>query len=541
MSAIDPQKAAILKELQRRRNELSPDKTAILDELSSRFELSPSATPTPDTFNDDRSAGQVAWDQTKNFAAGIPQAITGIPAAIGGMIGAMGSPAKQWEMVKGAAQPFTAGLRGAGALLAPESVQAPSRQEYESAAQGAGAIVGGMALPEVAGLAKSGARGALRAVTSPEAMQARAAANKAAALKPTTLESRASAQTIAPEMSQRRLATGLRGKTIDANVIKDNVEAGKLVKAVEIRLADEYRPAFETSRQSMLEQVQAAHNGLSENLFPSARAALKRVMAEINTLPEHARVPDIVKLRRSLDKVADEMGAFNQSGSAADRITSKVFRGSADMVRKQLNGLDAELAKANHEYWRSRQARDIVERRELGEVGNVSSGLPGRGSLLDDLIASGVGGSVAGPAGAVVAEGVNLARQSRGFANVKSGMQQSVADFIRTPPTEPAGLLGQGVPRMKASVTSSVRATPATAQPATREIRTGRLLTEGTQLPPPTEPPSGGYNMSVETGAPPINGIDVYGQGYGKAVKLGPNKIDPKLEKAKKLRQQQNK
>ncbi len=345
---------------------------------------------------------------------------------------------------------------------------------------------------DIAGaVAKPIAKAGLRAVTSSEDLAARAAANKAIALKPVTLEQQAAAQRIAPEMAQRRMGTGLRGSTIDANIKKANVEAGRWVAAAEQRLTEEARPEFQVAKQDMLDEIQATSNSLDPNLFPDARRALERAANSVNRLSDQANAKDVIKLRRDLDQAAEEMGGFKEAGPAVDRISAKVFRGVGDMVRGRLNDMDPGLAKANHEYWLTRKAVDIAERRQLGEVGKVGTGLPGRGSLLDDIIASGVGGSVGGPAGAAAAEGLNLARQTRGFANVKSGLQQSASEFIERPKAKPAGLLTTGTPRMGAPATSGI---------------------------------------NVETGDPLVNGINVYGTSHGTSVKLGPNQVPPTPE-----------
>lgn len=105
--------------------------------------------------SDNRTAGEVALDQAGHVLKGIPQAITGIPAALAGAAGAAydmltgKGTGKAQEMIKGIAQPATTTARGAAALVAPGSVEQPSRQEFEQAAEGAGANLGSLLLPEV--------------------------------------------------------------------------------------------------------------------------------------------------------------------------------------------------------------------------------------------------------------------------------------------------------------------------------------------------------------------------------------------------------
>lgn len=116
-----------------------------------------SGTPQPGV-TDNRTPTQVMLDQAKHVAMGIPQAITGIPSMISNTASAVsdlvtGKGAdKAKALLKGAVQPITTSIQGAGALLAPESFPAPSQQEFESAAEGAGANAGGLLLGE--GLSK---------------------------------------------------------------------------------------------------------------------------------------------------------------------------------------------------------------------------------------------------------------------------------------------------------------------------------------------------------------------------------------------------
>lgn len=103
-------------------------------------------------FNDARSSTEVMQDQAANVMRGIPQAITGIPGAATSVVGAMGQAltgggtSQMQDIVKGIAQPITTSMRGLGALIAPDSVQAPTADEFSQAAQGAGAQLGAEAL-----------------------------------------------------------------------------------------------------------------------------------------------------------------------------------------------------------------------------------------------------------------------------------------------------------------------------------------------------------------------------------------------------------
>lgn len=100
--------------------------------------------PEPSSPADTRTAGQVALDQLKNVATGIPQAITGIPSGIGAALS--GNAMDLLRGIGSTLSPVTTSLQGAGALIAPNTIPAPSREQFEQAAQAAGANLGGLLL-----------------------------------------------------------------------------------------------------------------------------------------------------------------------------------------------------------------------------------------------------------------------------------------------------------------------------------------------------------------------------------------------------------
>lgn len=110
---------------------------------------------------DNRTTGQVALDQAKNVGTGFLHGLAGIPstiAEVGGITKDMltGNSASAQDRLKndlsgayhGIVDPIATSVRGAGALaeshgmLPPGTVQAPSRGDWETAAQDAGAQLG---------------------------------------------------------------------------------------------------------------------------------------------------------------------------------------------------------------------------------------------------------------------------------------------------------------------------------------------------------------------------------------------------------------
>lgn len=127
-------------------------KSYTLEELQ-RMGATPVATAAA-PHSDDRTATEVLQDQAAHVLKGIPQSITGIPAAVAAVAGTawealQGRHMRTLELIKGMLQPVTTSVRGAAAYVAPNTVAAPSRQDFEQAAEGSGALLAGTVLPEV--------------------------------------------------------------------------------------------------------------------------------------------------------------------------------------------------------------------------------------------------------------------------------------------------------------------------------------------------------------------------------------------------------
>lgn len=406
-----------------------------------------------------RTAGEVMSDQAANVLTGIPQAVTGIPGAVAGMGNLV------WQALKGNARGVVSGMEGMVQPVAPivstlaGNPPSPESPEWAQAAQGAGANLGAIGVGEVLPYVGRGVKAGARAVLpTSEALQEMANANKARVLSPTTLQGRADAGVIAGEMSQKGQASGLRGKTIDANIVAEHQANIEQLNKVEARLTQEARPEFQVGKRDILSEIDGAKAKLniprtSVTARPEAIAQLNDIRSIVDKLPDFIDFDQLIELRRQLDARAEEAGAF---GVNADSLKADLNRGVADVVRGKLNDMDPALKIANHDYSVSRKAVDMVRRRELGETGKINSGLPGRGGILDDVLATWAGQAMGGPVGAAAAEAINLGRQTRGYANVKGSLQQKLADFMRQPVAQPHGLLGEGVRQMPAPETSAV-------------------------------------------------------------------------------------
>jgi len=196
----------------------------------------------PSDAPDPRSATEVMQDQAANVLKGIPQFLTGLPASIRSAASAAKDivtgkgTAKAQELVKSALSPYTTVLRGAGALALPDSITAPTRQENESAAQGAGANLGGLLAGEIGGKVVGAGAKAIKAAVVDEAAFADASA-------------KAGLYSKVPE-------SVVQGKPLDAwaNAIKSGIENKDLYASAKLS-----RPVF--------------HQAVAELTAPSTDAA----------------------------------------------------------------------------------------------------------------------------------------------------------------------------------------------------------------------------------------------------------------------------
>lgn len=365
-----------------------------------------------------------------------------------------------------------------------DAIQGFSEGDFSKMAEGVGntlSTVGGL----VAGGKKAGIPESVAGIKS-ESMSAnlaeRAAENRARALGPSTLEDRAVTRKIAPELSEQGMP-GLKQKTIDRGVVEKFEQSERDLKATEDRLRAEARPEYQLDRDDILSELRSQRKrlhvrGTDASGYPEAVAALDAQIALVEKLPKFIDFDQAVEFRRQLDQGVN----FKQTGSAADAMTMKMKRGVADLFRGKLNELDPALKQANHKYSLNRSAADIVDRRKLGNVGKTDAGIPGRGTLVDDVVAGWAGYAMGGPSGMAVAEGANLARQLPGYSNIKGAAQQRLSEILKPARRQPAGLLTEGIRQMPAPDTSggqgAIPSNPLGA-PATREIRKGLLLTDG--------------------------------------------------------------
>jgi hypothetical protein len=397
---------------------------------------------------------------------GVINALTGIPAFVEGLWDAgktaagvaldlqFGRPVPAaskltqagQSAVEAAAQPFEQVGRGTGEILAPgtQPQAVPESPEWAQAQQGAGANAAGLVAGELAPrvVSKTAEVGGkafdagLRRVTSAEKLSKGAQADIAAAIKPTTLEGKRVVQNLAPEILRRGLSGG--GKAIDRQIMNGLEESTRRLRQEEARVSGEVRPEFYTDRAQILEgledlrrQLHVKGTDIVHN--ETALAALDEQIAKVKRLPEHIPPSQMIDFTRKLDQAIEDMGGWKNTSSAADTTKMRIMRGVANRFRAAKNGLDAAFRLANQDYSFYRSLADVVERRQLGDVGSTGMHFPGRGTILDDALATWAGHAVGGPLGSAIAEGANLGWQSRWFRSKTAATKQALAGRIQTP------------------------------------------------------------------------------------------------------------
>lgn len=350
-------------------------------------------------------------------------------------------------VVKGLTEPFTTPARGIAAYAAPDKLDAPTREEWEANAEGAGANAALLGLGKAAKMAKPHVD-AYKNPSLAAKFQGNAEVNTAKSLRPVTLQDKAITKKIAPEMSRR----GIRGtgNQIDQQVLDGLDRASARLKEVHSSIVGRGIPV-ETA--PMKAQVEYALNrlkvkGTNKAVNTQSVKELEKVRDIFRALPDQAPIDQILDLHLKLDDAADAAGAFRIGATSKDLALRQARRGGADIVRRTLNDFDPALKAANQEYSFYRHGADVVERRQLGEVGQSGGGLPSRGGLLDDILAGWAGNAIGGPAGSALLESANLARQTRWWASVKGSAQQKLAERLKPGAPTPKALLGQGSHRM---------------------------------------------------------------------------------------------
>ena len=292
-----------------------------------------------------------------------------------------------------------------------------------------GEIVAGVKSPRAAAKVPGRARDA--AANRATKLRGKSATNMERALQPKTLDHKGITQRIAPELATRG-HYGSTGPKFDKSILDAHARAGRRVRFVESQI----NATTTVNTRGILERIDDAANDLSVpsrtpgetvSFHDDAIKALQEQRAKISALPDEVPFRDLLKIRRQLDKAIRERGGFKETAASADKVKTQVLRGVADLVRNELGDVSPALRKANREYNLYRAAHDIVTRRNLSEVGISDSWMHGLGRISDDLVASYIGFTVAGPGGAIALETANLMRQGRGVRSITAALQNASA------------------------------------------------------------------------------------------------------------------
>lgn len=344
----------------------------------------------PQTMNDERSAGRVAIDQAKNVLSGIPQAITGIPDALAGGVGAIGQmltgggTSQAQDMLKGITQPFSTVARGVGALVAPDSVQAPSNQEWEQAAQGAGAQLGGELLG--AGAMKLAKAKSLRAAqeTKGRTLRSRIAprgerpppmaptkASRAMEMKmaPSGKEAQLGAERIAPELAENPVLAQAKAYRFNQKLHEEYKIAGANVHAAEQSVPR----TTKIPQQTVTDGLETVIEKYREMGATEAATAVAREWEKWAAKDANIPWEDYITVKRRLGDQMKVMGQFRETGTAAEKATGAAMK-EAYRVVADAGNVSPELEAANHQYWLMHSAMEdaglsFSSGRKISEIG----------------------------------------------------------------------------------------------------------------------------------------------------------------------------
>lgn len=456
---------------------------------------------------------------------------------------------------------------GKGIVMTPINpvknfVQGVAEGDYDKAAYGSGGMLSQTA-PAVAGTAEmvaGGVNAAKAAVTNTAAkaadvLEESATKNYKTILDPTTKETKFVTQKVAPELAKRGV-TAMTESRLKLKVGKAKMEAGAAIEKAWNRVAD----GDTFTKQPILDAIDGVKREFTVDnveVLPSAIAKLDELRGIVDELGDEISPASLRKTRQILDKAIDDSKGF---GGKDLKASSEIYaqKQVANILRSQISEKFPNIAQLNAEFKFWADVDDVLAAKTLRETNksvtmrDLISGNAGAGT------GAAIGASVAGAPGAVIGSAVGglsgaaLLRfmQSTAWRTLKAQSKLKIASFIEKgqfaeaakmiPPSHqltegarpmPAPDLSgvTGVPASAAPATQQVRTgrllnagnplavpdnsgvtgVPAIAAPATQQVRTGRLLTAGKPLPAPTELPSGGFEMTVESpGRPPMNAYE---------------------------------
>ena len=506
MSAVDPQKKAVVQELLRRRDKLDPKKQAIVDELARRYNLTSDAASTPPVEStpiqrqDERTAAQIRMDQANKAAGaaglqGLPEMLVGRGSArmqeslknIGkgamNLLSTVGANAyqnesglppmtpEQTQQVSGAiTAPITAPVKavyntltktaptvvqGMMALANPD-IPAPSREQFESAAENSGALLANA--PQIAGMVKGGIAGTKavsRAFKDPNAADVRALAGPPPQKSVMTM-----AEVYAAKTSQQAMKQ-----------FKDVAETGmnEIIKS-----SDEL---FHARPQNNQQQVIAGEH------------ALKRIYADIKK--EVQDIPEI-DLRPYGEKLKHDIPTHwtdSEKAAAVARIDKQFDR--------TLTGLDAEklrqkfAAEARVNLAKNNYERAAVEKTFKGWVTDK------QGGMVREAVADAVKNNSGKDIKALLSrygKTSDLVQRSNGGVPLDPTLVEVASGHTYVTGTKPnvIGRTAQGLAKLVRSNDRLIRQAYADFKGPTKlmgppnpMIASGKLLGPGLPVPPP--------------------------------------------------------
>jgi hypothetical protein len=394
-----------------------------------------------------RTPTEVMQDQAAEVLKGIPEAITGIP----GTLKAIGSAAYDAltgnakgvqdavvGAVQSAAKPATVSLRGLGAAAFPSTFQAPSREDFEGAARGAGAMLGSAELSNVVSAppVQSAARAAGNAVADAagkaapsiaESLRESAKGNWERVLGPTKERTKVLTEKVAGDLADRGV-TALTEKSLKGKVQSMLQSAGQDVDKAWADLPE----GAALPKQPILDAIDKVRGQFvadGVDVLPEATSKLADLRKIVDEFGDQIPADALRKTRQVWDMIVNKAGGYAGADLSA---TAKSFaqKQVANAIREEIGNAYPDIKTLNAEFNFWSNVDEVLSAKTLRERG--------RNLTMRDLVAGGTGGTagtvaagpIGGAIGGVLAPAVTRFMQSTAWRTTSAALKSKIANLI---------------------------------------------------------------------------------------------------------------
>ncbi len=215
------------------------------------------------------------------------------------------------------------------------------------------------------------------------------------ALAPKGAESKAVAQTVAPQLTEQSgISPSYTQRVYDQRLL-DQFEASK----AQLHGAAEAIPAGKTvAKQPVMDALDSAIGSFQiptegEPLQFNHEAVNKliEIRSQIDKFGEQIPFTDLRKARQLLDKAIEDSGGWKEAASSADRASLQAMRKGAGVLRQSMKGISPELDAANQAFSMYADPAYIIKHRQLMDVARPSNTLQTVKKLLPYGAATSIG------------------------------------------------------------------------------------------------------------------------------------------------------